>query len=1504
MAAQTRIESVSYGVQSDQQREARSKARVHSSDLFSGQKPVTGGLYDPRMGTTDMRYSCSTCGHGRISCPGHPGHVELPFPLVLPFAVDEVRRWLRVVCLSCSRLMADPASNDRVARAGAASRLALAASVSKGDGTATCPHCRAVHPKVVKDLNNSFSFSVEVAGRDGVVSSRRVHPFQIARVFGRVADEAVAALGRDPALAHPSRLLMRTLQVPPVSIRPAVRMSGPGGHGSSYHDITGILRYIVNAADRVRGSVGALPDGGPGAAVPDELAAEMEDMQQLVYDLLMGSSASATQRSNRRGLVMGGRACESVARRIPRKAGRIRRNIAGRRVWSIGRNTISGRSSLAPHQVGIPESFARALQVVETVTPENLAYLTRFFLNGRRQYPGASRVWRAATRTTHDVEGMRGAARLEPGDRLHRDTITGDLALFNRQPSLERSSMNVHTVVVMRDMYAGSPLPTPPRRKTFAFNVTSTPLYNADFDGDEMNLVVIAIPGAQAEGLVLAKVANAFISTKSSTPVLGMVQDSTVGSFLLSVAPAMGRLQAMELFERAVAGSGALAAPDFTGVDTIDGRGALSMLLRQRPVSLRKRPKWFSDEAEAYVRFRPDQTETVIDRGTLVTGVLDSATVGSGARGGLFHRIARAYGPEEALRTIFALQQMTIAHMNARGFTTSIADMVVPDARRREVEEIVAGMVRESELISARLVRGEIVPPLGMSTREFYERLQLEALKTPDEVLGPVLSAVDPETNGLFQMVATGSKGNFMNIINIVAAVGQVTINSRRMQPGAGGRTLAYYPRGDMSPEASGFVRSNYILGLSAAEHFFGSMNGRNDLTSKALATASTGYANRKSVMSLQSAVTDALRAVVAGRTVQLLYGDDGLDARQVEPVEFATAMLSDAAVRAQFLLGGVAPAWHAGEVARLLADRDAYRRVVLTLACTTFSYTVSDKILMAVNVRAAAEDVFGSATRADAPPDFDALQLMHAHVGAFCDDLPYLLLNERQRALRRPVPPPLAAAVSHLARVVRVELGSARLHAYGAGAAQLLAVFDAVRLRFQQSLISPGSAVGLHASQAVSEPLTQYMLDSHHRSVAGGTNKSGIVRPEEIMSARPVAKERSSEMLLRGLVPVVGRDGGVRHVPTNDKALLQELADSLKLLTLDQLLVSWEVLYERLPAPDELRAGAPGVRAADFFPAYAGVGGDWGWMRESVENDPLAGAAGAATQWCCRFVLDRMLLVTKSVALETIITRLRSMEPAATVLHSTEGDVGAAGRPSPVVVRVWLDASSFSGSRHDETTTAAAAFRVMRERPLRGVPGILEARVEAARRHRVVPAHNADGSANAHAGQLVTDNETYVIRTTGTNLHGAALHTRVDVGSLVSSSIGDTIKMFGIEAGRARIIHEIRRFMGGRAPNSRHLILYADQMTVTGRHTPFEGSGIASREPNNVMLRAAAHGPIDVFVRAALGGLTNPIYGLLTPLMVGSIPKIGAGSTDLLVDEEFVAANRRSVSQVIDSLW
>jgi DNA-directed RNA polymerase II subunit RPB1 len=1487
MAGRSEITTVGFGLAGDEEIEAASYKTVTNYDLFdpSGQ-PVPGGVMDKGLGTTDYSYACQTCLHNKGLCPGHRGALRLRVAVISPVAVAEVRRWLRAICLNCGEIAAE---RERYINLPLARRLGEAAGVAEGR---PCRRCGVAHPRIVKDEDDHFTFWAEpaAAGEKRAVRARserrgeRIWPDAIRAAFERVTDAAVEALG---AAAHPRKLILRTICVPPNTVRPNVRSFG-GASGASYHDSTNLLQHAVKRnqqlPERLPPAMLSIGSGAP--PVEGELERTVQNLQQIYYDIVIGSSStSATQGSSgRRGLVVGARPVHSFLRNLQRKEGRIRANLLGKRVFYISRSTISGCMRFRIDEVGIPLEFARTLQVKETVQEYNRDWLTRFFLNGRRAYPGCTDIVRRATGMRHDVAGLRDA-RLEVGDVLFRDVISGDYAFFNRAPTLERSSIGVHRVVVVQD----------PSVHTFQMNVLACELYNADFDGDQMNLWVAREPGARAEAALMSGIANWYISTKSSAPVNGQVQDSVIGCYELTRSSVfIDKFHAMALFATAggepprfdVEPSGAPGAPAL-----YSGRAVASMLFASTPVNYSRAPSSYSDVYAPYRAYDPSETLTVMERGVLTRGVLDKASVGASTGGTIYHRISREYGPSRALDLIFATQQVALAFLLRSGFTVGTADLLPGEAALGKLREIVSGVLLEAQLITDRLLRGEIVAPIGETVHEFYEKLQINALKTPEsEIMRYVLGDMRPNTNGFFTMIATGSKGKNPNLVGICGAVGQTLINGERIRAQfAFGRTLAYYPRFSTEPAAHGFVANSYITGLRTGEFVFRDMHDRFDLINKALSTASTGYFMRKGVMNNQSAIVDNYRRVSKdARVVQFIYGEDGLDARELEKIEFRTVAMSDADLRSALAIdvaaacagadaAAVAAAQAAADraVAAARADRDQFRRNWLRIGAANFGTKFPSALLGPVNVArvvdsARAVDSAGAGGAAPPVPGGAAGLLARLErVEQFVADLPYVLMNEDAAARRAPLSRVLRAAAQPVVMVARAELGPRVVAAMTD--MQLQFVLDAVRQRYAASLIDYGSAVGILAAQSISEPLTQYMLDSHHRSVSGGTNKSGLIRVSEIYGARPVADEQSSAMLLPLQPRALGlaADGAV---PAADFAAAEtvasEIATSLEFVTVQNFVAVHDVLLEPITGL--------------IYPPYAG---DAAFIAEFARAHPLVSPPADLTNWCFRLVLDKSALVLKAVTVELIVRRLRARHTNAYVVHTSES-------VAEIVVRVWLRAAALR--RGDDSAHEARANEALAdvlETPVRGIPGIMRAAAERMPTVRV------------GAGGALERAERWAVRTAGTNLYAVMMHRAVDSRGAISTSVGDTCKLLGIEAARTKIVSETRGFMEDGAPNLRHLFIYADEMTRTGRVTSIERGGLGAREHDNVLLRMSYGAPIQVVTDAALAGARSRVYGIAAPALLGSVPRIGTLYNTLVIDEAFVRANTKSVDSALDEL-
>ncbi|KAG8866737.1 hypothetical protein FRC20_007672 [Serendipita sp. 405] len=312
-------------------------------------------------------------------------------------------------------------------------------------------------------------------------------------------------VGLKPDHSRPEHYLWQYIGVPPVAIRPSVNQDG----ASNEDDLTTKLSEIAFGNSLIKQSL----NKGTNASKLMEL---WEFLQHSVA-LYINSDAPGIQQSDSKPL-------RGFCQRLKGKQGRFRGNLSGKRVDFSGRTVISPDPNLRIDEVAVPEKVAKTLTYPARVTVHNIEQLRQAVRNGPDVHPGANYLQVGSTGFKKFLKyGNRddAATRLRIGDVVERHIVDGDIVLFNRQPSLHRLSIMCHRVKVR------------PWR-TFRLNECVCGPYNADFDGDEMNLHVPQTEEARTEALQLMSVKSNLVTPKNGEPVIAATQDFITAAFLLS----------------------------------------------------------------------------------------------------------------------------------------------------------------------------------------------------------------------------------------------------------------------------------------------------------------------------------------------------------------------------------------------------------------------------------------------------------------------------------------------------------------------------------------------------------------------------------------------------------------------------------------------------------------------------------------------------------------------------------------------------------------------------------------------------------------------------------------------------------------------------------------------------------------------------------------------------------------------------------------------------------
>lgn len=1399
-----RITKVKFSLTGSESVRKDSYAQISSHDLFRNNLPYPGGVYDAHTGTTDHSYRCQTCYNNKRNCLGHPGHIHLNYPVWSGIALAEGRKWLKLICFNCGKPIIAESHFAHISRS---KRLEEAAKMSHGTANKKCIHCKTVHPIIKKSTTEPLAIVAEIYEDKRQIDKWTILPHAAGQVFNRISDATVVALGKK-LNSHPRNIILWDIQAPPVTIRPDVKKIGGGR--SANNDLTTMLQILVKKND-------VMP-----SVVPENIDSKLEkaifELNNAYYDFVRSS----------------GEGSNSIASRLKGKQGRGRKNQMGKRVRVMCRSTIVGSSRIKIDEVGVPLVFARIVQVEETVQEFNKKRLLEYVQNGTKRYPGATKVIKKSTGAECSVDSAQDIE-LENGDIVLRDIVDGDAVNFGRQPSLTISNVATHYVKVIPD----------PTVKALLMNVIACKWYNADFDGDAMILVVSANLATRNEIRELSSVSNWLISHMNASPTVGQVDDSIIGSAELTRTNVkFDKYHALLLFQTTT------KLPLFTEGGLLSGRDCISKILADTPINFTRMTEWYKPNMAAHIKYDPDDIRVKIDQGRLVSGILDKKSIGAGSNGGVYHLIANEYGPDKSLGVMFDMQQMAISYILQFGYTIGIMDFIVSQESKLEIDGISADIINKSRLITEELQNGEIIPPIGKTIEGFFEERQINTLSIFDDFTEPILKAINHSSNNLFKLIMVGSKGKLDNMFNMVSAIGQKLINGERIRQKFGfKRTLAYFPRFDTSPQARGFITNSYLSGMDSAEYTFNAMAARFDLITKALTTSVTGEQNRKSIKNLESIITDFYRRSCKNlNIIQFAYGEDFLDPRKVERVKFPTVICSVAVFKDKFSHDKFPDFF-----AQMGKDREDYRRLFFKVEHMNVKELISDERRMPVDVERVASDILHANRAILKEPDEATLAAMVAQVDNFCAVLPYVLINEIQEKRKSAVPEVIQAASWLMTMLVRSTLHPKALSDRKVTKDILGIILDKIKLKYSQALVEPGTAVGIIAAQSFSEPLTQYVLDAHHRSASGGTSKSGVTNTKEVLGAKDVSKLVGPEML----IPVLPEFA-------SNKAKVQEIANNIEVIKFSQFVVVWQVFFEQYGNP----------KHSKFV-------GEKDLISEFNKLNPLLQVPGNLVKWCIRFVLNKSTLILKNMSLELIITRLRDTFPDMYIVYSPEN--------SPqIILRCYMRANMFKNAV--KTSDILGWKTTILGTIIRGIDGIINTTVIKMIRNKI----DADGS-------IQRNDNIWGISTNGTNMRGVFTSKFVDKLKVHTSAIQEIYKMLGVEAARQKIISELRNII--EACNLRHYTIYADEMCYTGRVTSIESSGLKTRETSNVLLRIGFSSPIGTIEEAAVNSMEDTVTGITAPLLVGSIPRHGTLYSSFHVNRDFVQEHVKKPDDLVDEL-
>ncbi|MFQ5800703.1 MAG: DNA-directed RNA polymerase subunit A', partial [Candidatus Hydrothermarchaeales archaeon] len=709
--------------------------------------------------------------------------------------------------------------------------------------TKKCPHCGVEQFEIKFDKPSGY-----------VENKHRLSPTDVRERLEKIPDSDAMVMGFDTEVARPEWMVLTVLPVPPVTARPSITLeSGERSEDDLTHKLVDIIRINQRLSENIE------------AGAPHLIIEDLWELLQYHITTYFNNEVAGVPPARHRS----GRPLKTLTQRLKGKEGRFRSNLSGKRVNFSARTVVSPDPNIEINEVGVPESIAKELTVAVKVNARDIAYLKKMVERGPDNYPGANYVERSdgrriSLKRVQNIEEI--LEKMEPGWIVHRHLKNGDIVLFNRQPSLHRMSIMAHEVRVMP-------------YKTFRLNLCVCPPYNADFDGDEMNLHVIQGEEAIAEARVLMRVQEQILSPRFGGPIIGGIHDHITGTYLLTKKGSRFTKEEVSTLLYLVGYKYGLPEPVVEdGKEYYEGKKIFSLFLPP-DLNLSYKAKVCKKCEYCEEEKCPDDAFVVIKNGQLLTGVIDEKAFGAFA-GELLDRIVKDYGTDKGREFLNTLTRLALFAIMKVGFSTGIDDEDLPTEARERIEEILnAAEEKVSELINA-FNSGILEHLPGRSLEETLEMRIMQTLSEARDKTGAVAGEYLGMKNSAVMMAKTGARGSMLNLTQMAACIGQQAVRGERISRGYVSRTLPHFKPRDIGPKAKGFVRSSYKRGQDPLEYFFHAMGGREGLVDTAVRTSQSGYMQRRLINALQDLKVEYDSTVRGADStiVEVRYGGDGAD--------------------------------------------------------------------------------------------------------------------------------------------------------------------------------------------------------------------------------------------------------------------------------------------------------------------------------------------------------------------------------------------------------------------------------------------------------------------------------------------------------------------------------------------------------------------------------------------------------------------------------------------------
>ena len=1469
------VVGVQFSIMGPEEIRSRSVVEITKHETYEKDNPVIKGLFDSRMGSTEMGKICATCGQNNINCPGHFGHMELARPVFHWQFISYILKILKCTCLQCSKLLINkdsPQVQDLMKKSPKArwSEIYNLSLKINRCGQETDDGCGARQPDKLKlDGMDGINAIWNKLDNDSI-KTQKLTIEKIKEVFERMTDEDVNILGFSDSWCRPDWLICSVFSICPPAVRPSVKQSDSQRMDD---DLTHKLCDIVKCNNTLKQKI--LKNSR--TEVIDDWTKVLQYHIATLVDNEIPGIAQAVHRS--------GRPLKAIRQRLKGKDGRIRNNLMGKRVDFSARSVITPDPNIGLDELGVPESIARNLTYPEIVNNFNKEKINKLLENGIDKYPGIKLITRKnnikITLTKSNINDIE----LNNGDIVHRHLMDGDHVLFNRQPSLHKMSMMGHRVKVMKG-------------NTFRLNVSVTPPYNADFDGDEMNMHVPQSISTVSELMNISSVKYQIISPRENKPIITIVQDTLLGinkltkgekieyigkgvdSYYFSnntnIYPTkkttdkvssdivetsyftknqvMNLLCTLSTFKNK---NGKIPDPSLKvniygkDVEFWSGKSILSYIIPEN-VNLSMKNSSYDSNANDKLN------KVIIEEGIIKSGGLDKGIFTKTSKG-LIHTIFNDLGPEATKDFIDDLQKITTYFLIIEGFSVGIGDMVADETTNEKIKQVIHDNKLKIDEIMQEFHLNIFENFSGKTNAEFFESKVNNILnKTLTQTGNIGLENLD-QKNRVTNMVNCGSKGKSTNIAQIVACLGQQNVESKRIPYGYQDRTLPHYTKFDDSSEARGFVENSFISGQTPQEYFFHAMGGREGLIDTAVKTSETGYIQRKLMKSMEDLRVNYDLSVRNNSNciIQYVYGEDGMDACSVEEqsliiMDKTTDKLCD------MFLYDKNTKWNKLLTKKIISSlnkdiikemEESFYEIIdhKNYLFNVSSNSVSNKVNFPIHINRIITNIC-------------SMKEVLSNVSpTYILDNNYILKEK-------------LIVTDHFKnnKVIHI-LIDIHLHPkilinkYRIQKSEYEEIINTIKDLYEKSKVSPGEMVGAIAAQSIGEPATQMTLNTfHYAGVSAKSNVTrGIPRLRELLGVTKNLKAPSTIIRLK--------DDFGKHQNKSQYA-----KNKLEYTILKDIVIKNQIYYD------------PKNRIYD-----SDIEEDKGILEIYKEFLDFETDGNISFEekcpWIIRFTFNKELMMDKGIVMEDIYIALMNYDiDKLDFIYSDDNSSELIGRVSIKAEINGIKDEQLNGL--SDQSDILSIFKNIQEDILNNVV------IKGVKNITNIVMSEQDIS--IYNENEIIKEKSWILETDGVNILDVFNSIYVDFKNTYSNDIIEIYNHLGIEAARKLLIEQITEVIEyeGSYINDRHIELLCDIMTNKGVLTAINRQGI-NRGDIGPLAKCSFEDTTDQLIKAGLHGEKDRLNGVSSNIMMGQTIKAGTGLCDIYLDEEKMIKDLSDIS-------